>query len=162
MANPTETALTTTEAASLSGVTDSQTGVAHCTIGEAEYYTADYRKEAINNRILAAVNQFRVVKDGELTFGVWSGLFMNGDTAVAYAGAAVQSLTDDATNYVYVLADGTLTVNTTGFPTPSTTAHVPLAMIATGTASAAGVSGAYDHGDITDYRGRAIFSVLGA
>jgi len=53
---------------------------------------------------------------------------------------------------VYITAAGTLTVNTTGFPTPSATPHIPLATIVT-------AAGAYDHSDITDYRGRALFTV---
>ncbi len=44
---------------------------------------------------------------------------------------------------------------------PSVTPHIPLASIATGSASAAGVSGEYNHEDITDYRGRAFLSIAG-
>ena len=97
-----------------------------------------------------------VYKDGALTFAVRAGKYLNGDTAVNYAGAAAQALTDDATNYIYLTAAGTLTKNTTGFPTPSTTPHIPLATILT-------ASGAYsiDDGDIVDYRGRSIFTVCG-
>jgi len=160
MADPTELALTSAQAAALSGTTETNTGTIFCTIGDAEYYTEDYSKEAINNRILQTVNELRVVKDGDLTYGVWSGLFRNGLNVVSYAGAATQALTDDATNYIYLTATGTLTKNTTGFPTDGTR-HVPLATIATGSASAAAVSGEYNFVDITDYRGRAIFSVMG-
>jgi len=157
MANPTETALTTSEAAALSGTVDPGTGAAYCTIGEAEYYTSDYCKEAINNRILALANQLRVVKDGDLTCGVWAGVFMDGGTPRSYAGTTQQALTDDATNYVYLTPAGALTVNTTGFPDG---AHVPLASITTGSQSAAGQSGRYDHSDITDYRARALFAAI--
>jgi len=158
MSNPTETPLTTAAAAALSGTTDSGTGAAYCTIGQAEYYTADYRKEAINNRVLSLANQLRVVKDGEMTCGVWSGCFLDGATVRTYAGSSDNALTDDTTNYVYLDASGSLTINTTGWPEA---AHVPLATIDTGTASAAGVSGAYDHVDITDFRARAIFRPVG-
>jgi len=158
MANPTETALTTSEAATLSGTTVPGTGAAYCTIGEAEYYTSDYRKEAINNRILALANQLRVVKDGDLTCGVWAGKFMDGLVARSYAGAAEQALSDDATNYVYLTVAGVLAINTTGFPSGP---HLPLATIATGSESAAGVSGGYDFVDITDYRGRALWQPAG-
>ena len=157
MANPTETPLTSSEAAALSGTTDPGTGAAYCTIGEAEYYSSDYRKEAINNRILALAGQLRVVKDGDLTCGVWAGGFMDGGTPRSYAGATQQALTDDATNYVYLTPAGALAANTTGFPDG---AHVPLASIATGSQSAAGQSGRYDHNDITDYRGRALFAAI--
>ena len=153
MANPTETALSTSDAAALSGTTDSDTGAAFCTIGQAEYYTSDFCKEAINNRILATVNKLRVVKDGDATFGLWSGEFTDGSTAQSYAGSSGNSLTADSTNYIYLTASGALTVNTTGFPTDA--AHVPLATIL------ADASGEFDFSDITDYRGRAMFSAVG-
>ena len=153
MANPTETALGTSAAAALSGTTDSGTGAAFCTIGQAEYYTSDFRKEAINNRILGCVNRLRVVKDGGATFGVWSGEFMDGSTARTYAGSSGNSLTTGATNYIYLTPSGTLTLNTTGFPTCE--AHVPLAAIV------ADASGEFDFSDITDFRARAMFSVVG-
>ncbi|MDP6546119.1 MAG: hypothetical protein QGH60_19235 [Phycisphaerae bacterium] len=152
MANPTETALSTSAAAALSGTSDSGTGAEHCTIGQAEYYTSDFRKEAINNRILATVNKLRVVKDGDAAFGVWSGEFTDGSTARSYAGSSGNSLTADSTNYIYLTPSGVLTVNTTGFPAD---AHVPLATIV------ADASGEFDFSDITDYRGRAMFSVVG-
>jgi hypothetical protein len=154
MANPIETALSTSAAAGLSGTTDSGTGSAFCTIGQAEYYTSDFRKEVINNRILGCVNKLRVVKDGDATFGVWSGEFADGAVVRSYAGSSGNSLTTDSTNYIYLTSSGVLTVNTTDFPTD--TAHVPLATIL------AGVSGDFDFSDITDSRGRAMFSVVGA
>ncbi|MBT3201173.1 MAG: hypothetical protein HN350_14825 [Phycisphaerales bacterium] len=153
MANPTETTLTTSAAAALSGTSDSGTGAAFCTIGQAEYYTSDYRKEAINNRILACVNKLRAVKDGDATFGVWAGEFADGASIIAYAGSSTNALTADATNYIYLTRLGVLTVNTTGFPTDSP--HVPLATILTD------ASGEFDFADITDYRARAIFSTVG-
>jgi len=153
MANPTETALGTSAAAALSGTTDSDTGTAYCTIGQAEYYTSDFRKEAINNRILAIVNKLRVVKDGDSTFGVWSGEFTDGSTAQVYAGSSGNSLTASSTNYIYLTASGALTVNTTGFPTDA--AHVPLATIV------ADASGEFNFSDITDYRQRGLFRTIG-
>ena len=153
MANPTETALSSSAAAALSGTTDSGTGAAFCTIGEAEYYTSDFRKEAINNRILAAVNQLRVVKDGDGAFGVWSGEFTDGAALQSYAGSSGNSLTADSTNYIYLTASGALTTNTTGFPTDA--AHVPLATIL------ADASGEFDFSDITDCRQRALFRTVG-
>jgi len=153
MANPTETALGTSAAAALSGTTDSGTGAAYCTIGEAEYYTTDFRKEAINNRILAVVNKLRVVKDGDGTFGVWSGEFADGADVQAYAGSSGNSLTADSTNYIYLTAAGVLTVNTTGFPTDA--AHLPLATIL------ADASGEFDFSDITDCRQRGLFRTVG-
>ncbi|HOD79947.1 MAG: hypothetical protein BWX88_02768 [Planctomycetes bacterium ADurb.Bin126] len=94
----------------------------------------------------------------DLHLGVKPGLFFNRSAAVSYAGTSTQDLTDDATNYVYLTPAGVLTVNTTGFPT---TPHVPICTVATGTASAAGLSGYYDIEDITDLRGRAVFAPVG-
>lgn len=162
MSNPIETPLESAVAAALSGTTDPQTGTIFNTIGDAEYYTADYRKEAINNRILATVNQLRVVKDGNLTFGVWSGQFHDGQTLRTFAGVQQQSLTDDAVNYIYLKADGTLVVNTSGFVSVSDDPHIPLAEIATGTQSVEQLPGQYTHADIVDCRGRSLMQVLSA
>jgi hypothetical protein len=95
----------------------------------------------------------RVYKDGDLTFGVRPGAFMDGATAVTYAGAADQPLSDEDTNYIYLTTDGQLHVNQTGFPSASTTPHVPLASITT-------TNGIYNHSDITDYRGRSMFHMV--
>lgn len=102
----------------------------------------------------------RAFKDdaGELKFGVKAGRFFSGSAMVAYAGAVNQSLTNNATNYIFLTAAGVLTVNQTAFPTVP---HVPLATVATGTASGGGISGYYEIGDITDYRGRAMLQAVG-
>lgn len=93
-----------------------------------------------------------VYKDGALTFAVRSGRFLDGVTVRNYAGATGQSLTDDATNYIYLTLAAALTKNTTGFPS---TPHIPLATIVT-------ASGAYDPDTaVTDYRGRSIFQPAG-
>ena len=97
----------------------------------------------------------RVYKDGDITFGVRAGKFLNDDSEVSFSAVSEQTLTDDATNYIYLIADGTLTKNTTGFPVPSVTPHIRLATIVT-------VDGSYDHDDITDYRGTSFLSIAGA
>jgi hypothetical protein len=104
---------------------------------------------------LAVPTQLEVYKDGDLTYGVRPGRFMNGDTAVTYAGATGQALTNNATNYIYLNAAGILLKSTTGFPNPSNTTHVPLATIVT-----SGGTYSIDAGHITDYRGRSMFRVL--
>lgn len=153
MANPTESALGSAAADALSGTTDASTGAIHCTIGDSTYYTEDLEKEAIWSRIMRLANELRVVKDGALTYGVFAGKFMDGTAEVNYAGSTDNALTDDATNYIYLTPGGTLTKNTTGFPNEGTTPHIPLATILT-------ASGAYAHTDITDMRGRGMWSVL--
>ena len=160
-----ETPLTDAQANALSGATDGDTDIAFPTIGESPYHTTLYR---LLHRVLTlakSVNALRVYKDGDLTFAVRPGNASGGSVIYACAGAAAQALTDDATNYVYLVINGAnldLTVNTTGLPDPATTPHLPLATIDTGTASIGGVSGTYDGADITDLRGRAIFRVVGA
>ncbi|NLF33263.1 MAG: hypothetical protein GX591_20550 [Planctomycetes bacterium] len=155
-----ETRLTDAEADALAGTTDAATNYVYPTIGEEPWYTAELRRIAHLLEILGRAGDLRVYRDGDLTFGVSPGEFMNGDTAVAYAGTTEEDLTDDDVNYIYLTDAGVLVVNTTGFPTPSVTAHVPLAEIAVGTASAAGVSGTYAIADITDRRGRAMMTLL--
>lgn len=130
----------------------------------AEYGDSDYRywmpKLIERLQLIACPLGCRVFKDdaGALKFGVKLGKLFSGAAMVAYAGAVNQALTNDATNYIYLTAAGALTVNTTGFPT---TPHVPLATIATGTASALGTTGLYAIGDIVDYRGRAFLKAVG-
>ena len=100
----------------------------------------------------------RVFKDGTITFGVDTIEWLNGDVLVTKPAQASQALTNNQTNYIFYLADGTLTVNTTGFPVQSVTSHIALATIATGSASAAGTSNTYAFGDITDKRERSLFT----
>ena len=92
-------------------------------------------------------------KDGALTYGVLPGKWFNGDAVVTYAGSTGNALTDDATNYIYLTASGTLTINTTGFPLPSNTQHIRLAAITT-------ASGAYDADTaVVDWRAVNIYSI---
>ena len=135
-----------------SGTADAEQEVLYVATGESPYYTSFYK---MLYRLLDAARRagdLRVYKDGDLTFGVRAGLFMDGDAPVEYAGAATQALTANQTNYIYLTADGTLTVNITGFPDPSETPHVPLATIVAGASS-------YALSDLTDYRGRAFLAV---
>ncbi len=145
-----ETPLTTSQADALSGTSDSDLDFTYLTIGQSPYYTTAFRCWEKIVRIVKAANALRVYKDGDLTFGVRAGRYMDGGTVREYSGATGQSLTNNDTNYVYLTVGGTLTVNTTGFPDAGTTPHIPLATIETS-------GGEYDHGDITDYRGPAIF-----
>lgn len=146
----------------LSGSADDEQEVAYPTIAESPYYTSFYKMLYRLLDVARRGGDLRVFKDGTSTFGVRAGKVMVGDTGVEFDQASGQSLTNDATNYIYLTAAGALTVNTTGFPDPSTTPHLPLATIAVGSESEAQVSGEYDFVDITDYRGRGIFGVLSA
>ncbi len=139
----------------LSGTTDGEQDVLFVPIGESPYYTSFYKMLYRLLDVARRAGDLRVYKDGDLTFGVKGGKYVNGDSTINYAGATEQSLTNNQTNYIYLTSAGTLTKNTTGFPVPSVTPHIPLATIVT-------ASGSYDHADITDYRGRGLWSVCGA
>ncbi|MFP4354068.1 MAG: hypothetical protein ACLFUJ_03005 [Phycisphaerae bacterium] len=139
----------------LSGTVDPETALAFPAIGESPYYTSFYRLIEQINRLLAPINALRVYKDGAMTFGVRGGTLSDGDSLVEYAGAQSQVLSDDAVNSVYLTVNAgvaTLGVSSSGWPTPSTTPHWPLAIIRTGSESAAGLSGSYEHVDLLDCR----------
>ena len=148
---------TDAELNALSGSTDSEQEVLYIPMGQSPYYTSFYKMLHRLLNVARRSGDLRVYKDGAMTFGVRAGRFLNSDTPVNFTGATAQALANNAVNYIYLTAAGVLTVNTSSFPTPSATPHLPLATIATGTASAGGVSGTYAEVDITDYRGRAIF-----
>jgi len=94
---------------------------------------------------------------GDLDFGVRPGLIRNGDTLYTYAGCT-ETLTDDATNYIYLTAadlaaGNTVTVATDAFPLQSVTPHIPL-----GTIVAA--DGVYTHDNIDQsFRQRSMLAV---
>ena len=115
----------------LSGTNDSEQGVLYVPTGESPYYTSFYK---MVYRLLDATRRagdLRVYKDADLSYGVRAGKYFDGDTLVSYAQSTANALTNNATNYIYLLADGTLTKNTSGFPVPSVTPHIRLAEITT-------------------------------
>ncbi|HUX01009.1 MAG TPA: hypothetical protein VMY35_08515 [Phycisphaerae bacterium] len=122
-------------------------------IGKSPHFADNFKALWRIAKALVALAGLEVYKDGDLTFGVRAGRFMDGATVRDYAGAAAQALTNNQTNYIYLTPAAVLTVNITGFPDAGTTPHIPLATI-----SAAG--GVYGFDDVTDYRGRAIFCPL--
>lgn len=121
-----------------------------------ESYTKKMTRQEHKQLLMTYVaNRGRVFQDGTLTFGVESIEWYNADAIVTKAAAAAQALTNNATNYIYYTQSGTLTVNTTGFPVPSVTPHIPLATILT-------ASGTYAYGDITDKRQSGFLTPVGA
>lgn len=136
----------------LSGLGDAEQDVLYVPIGQSPYHTHFYRMLYRLLDVARRAGDLRVFKDGQATFGVRAGAFLDGDAVRQVAESTDNTLTDEATNSIYLTADGTLTVSTTGLPDPSTTPHIPLAEIAV-------TGGAYDHADITDLRGRALFAV---
>ena len=159
-----ETELTAAQADAFSGTTDSDTDLVYPTIGESTYYTTMYRFLQRILTIMDPLNELRTFQDGTLTFGVRAGRASHGDNIYTFGEATGQSLTDDVANYIWLQVDSgvlTLTKNTSAFPDPSATPHIPLSIIVTGIASAGGVSGTFDYRDIVDYRARAIYELIG-
>lgn len=151
-----ENQLSDAAALALIATTDSETGVGYWSNGigsvGANYY-ADAIRE-LHQLILASrpAHQLRVFQDSEdgaLEVSVKAGKWLNGDTVVTKAEANTETITNSATNYIYYTAAGTLTVNTTGFPDPSTTPHIPLAEVV---AAAGAIT------SITDRRTMAMFA----
>ncbi|NLF32504.1 MAG: hypothetical protein GX591_16635 [Planctomycetes bacterium] len=160
-----ELPLTDAEADALSGATDAELDLTYPTIGQSPYHTTLYRLLERLASLARTTAALRVYRDGALTFGVRPGRAGGAAAIYAYAGAAAQPLTDNATNSIYLTVSGgqlQLAVSTGGLPDPAATPHVPLATIDTGTASIAGVSGAYAAADITDLRAAAMLRVVGA
>lgn len=140
----------------LSGTQDSGTGLAYPTTNAADWHTAVFKALEHLNRVAEAANALRVYKDDSaaLKFGVRAGKYFNAGTLVSYAGATNQAVTANNTNYIYLLADGTLTVSTSAFPA-ATTPHVRLAEIVAGAAD-------FDVADLTDRRDASMYQVADA
>ncbi len=139
----------------LSGVTDSLTGVYYPVKGEGlDWYVSFVKCIYRLVRNVSVASGLRVYKITGLTFGVKSGKFFDGKELREYSGTESGALSDNTTNYIYLLADGTLVVNVSGFPDASSTRHIRLATILT-------ANGSYDDDDIVDYRQCNIWSVAG-
>lgn len=139
----------------LSGVTDPQTEVYYPVKGEGlDWYVSFVKCIYRLVRNVSVVSGLRVYKASSLSVGVKPGKFFDGNTQRDYAGTNQVILTDDSTNYLYMLADGTLTNNTTGFPDPSQTPHIRLAEVVTS-------NGTHSDGDITDLRAAHAWQIAG-
>lgn len=68
----------------------------------------------------------RVYADGDLSIAILSFNYELDGVRQHYAGALGQAVTDDSWNYIYLDYDGSLNINTTGFPT---TTHIRLAKV---------------------------------
>ncbi len=159
MADPTELVLTAAEADALGGTTDLRTGIAYI-VESTEYFDLDTNNNAIERRIIEAVNNLRLVKNAanpSLTYGIFSGSFSFGSQVVTYAGGT-GTLANDDTNYIYLTPAGVLVDNVIGFP-PSP--HFRIAIVATGTAATPESANGYNFGDIVDARSPGMWSTVG-
>lgn len=138
----------------LSGASDPEQEVLYVRTGQSPYHTSFYRMLYRLLDVCRRAGDLRVYKDGELTFGIRAGRWVFGDQEVNYPGSEGHELANNQTSSISLLADGTLAVSTDGFPDPSAQPHLPLATITT-------AAGSYQHADITDLRGRALWTVRG-
>ena len=136
----------------LSGQADPEQDVLYVPIGQSPYHTHFYKMLYRLLDVARRAGDLRVFKDGDTTFGVRAGAFMDGDIVREIAESSGHALTDEATNSIYLTADGTLTVSTAGLPDPSITPHIPLAEIVVS-------GGSYAHADVCDLRGRSLLAV---
>jgi len=137
------------DAALLALTSDAETGVEYIPTGLSPYYLG-FRK--LVHRMLDATrraNDLRVYQDGALTIGVRPGRCGVAATAIGFAGATEVSLTDNATNHVWLDAAGAVQTGTSGLPADRAR-FVPLASVTT---SGGAVSA------ITDLRGEAFLAV---
>lgn len=105
------------------------------------------RRLARQNTMLAAIRQGMVVGEAGLKFGVYPLTYWRGTVLTTFDGATDQSLTDDATNYIWLDSANTLQVSTGGF---TGTGIVPLARVVV----ASGVK------EVIDDRSRVLFQVV--
>lgn len=122
-------------------------GVEYIATGQAPYYL-HFRK--LVYRLLLALEkagELRVFDEGGISVGVKSGKFMCNGSIQSYAGSTGNSLTDNATNYIYLNGSGALTISTSAYPDLETP-HMRLATVVT-------ASG--DISSITDDRGQHIW-----
>ncbi|MBW7907204.1 MAG: hypothetical protein LC135_01805 [Phycisphaerae bacterium] len=131
---PTWAELGQSAAEALSGATDAPSGVRHVAKGTGPASTPSLYSQMVNQQrkvLHQLVTNLRCARVGTLSVGVAPGRWTdpNGDEQW-YDGSAENALSDDATNYVYILAaTGELVVNTSGFPAEWHT-YVPLAVYA--------------------------------
>jgi hypothetical protein len=132
-------------------MSDSETGVAYIETGTAPYYL-EFRK-LIYRLLLASrrANDLRVFDEGDLEAGVKAGSHYSGGTLRSYGGSSGNTMTDEATNYVYVDSSGVLQISTAGYPAV-TTNHVRLARVMCSNG---------DIASITDDRGPHVMTAFG-
>lgn len=76
--------------------------------------------------IEAVITSGRIHVDGNLTIGILAFHYELDGKRQTYTGAVGQAVTDDTLNYIYLDYDGSLNINTTGWPT---TTHIRLGRV---------------------------------
>lgn len=119
----------------LGGTTDEPTGIPYIAKGTSpasspSVFVQVTRQLERINEILAGARELQVVSEGTLDVGVYPGSYLLGGTRKTFTGATGQTLTNNATNYVYLDASNALQVSTSSFPA-SVTESFPLAEVVT-------------------------------
>ena len=135
----------------MSGTADGEHEVLYVATGESPYFTSFYKMLYRLLDVSRRAGDFRVYKDGDLTFGVRAGRMINGTSQLDYHGDTQQPLADNATTHIYLDANACL--QTGAMPLPTTVPHLPLASITT-------ANGGYTLADITDLRGAGMYRLL--
>lgn len=91
----------------------------------------------ISSLASADTAHLKVTDAGGITVNVAEGSYTLRGVTTNYAGASAQSLTDNATNYVYINSSG-LQINTSGFPTDQS--FIQLAEVITASGDITGIS----------------------
>lgn len=139
----------------LSGLTDPITGVYYPVKGEGlDWYVSFVKCIYRLVRNLYVCSGLRVYKVSNLSFCVKGGIFFDENELREYNDLEEYELEDNATNYIYMLPDGTVEVSTEGFPQPEEVRHIRLAIITTS-------NGGYTDDDIIDCRALSIWKVAG-
>jgi hypothetical protein len=139
----------------LSGLTDALTGVYYPAKGEGLDWYVSFVKciyRLIKN--VSVVSGLRVCRNGDREFYVNPGMYFDGNTLRPYQNNIAGTLSDNATNYVYLTLDGVVRVSATAFPDPAVTRHIRLATIRL-------ANGSYSDDDIVDYRQAHLWQAAG-
>jgi len=137
----------------MSGTLDSEQEVLYVATGESPYFTSFYKMLYRMLDVARRAGDFRVYKDGDLTFGVRAGRIANGTYQLDYQGDTQQPLADNATTHIYLDANASIQTTTGTMPLPTAVPHLPLASITT-------ANGGYTLADITDLRGAGMYRLL--
>lgn len=156
MPYPSEAWPATATIEALNGTTDSKTGINYIPngAGPATSPPLTVQEDRLLNRlrdILDIVTDLRFRRESipGLTYGVNPGSYTLGGTHKTYSGATGQTLTNNATNYIYLNSSNALTVSTSSFPADKTS-YMPIAEV---------VCSGGDVTSVTDRRSTALFVI---
>jgi hypothetical protein len=141
----------------LNGTSDGTTGLPYVSkgVGPSSSPTIQEQIDRLWHRlnlILAPYEGLRFHREvsSGLTYGVKAGLYILGGAVKSFAAVTAQTLTNNATNYIYVNSSNALVVSTSSYPADITTFHHVATVVTSGG----------DVTTVTDTRGYNVRSVL--